>query len=124
MGCMICQQEHAAMESCALCEFDAFVRNHFFTGKMMGAAEFATETQYHADKMRHHNARLHGAGAVCGLKVHQHPSAECRKRYVVASPGSALDCCGREILVVQEEIVDVAHHRDVSRLRGDRLHTL
>ncbi len=126
MGCMTCHQEHAAMETCAECEFDAFVRNHFFTGKMMGAAEFATETLYHSDKMRHHNARLHGSGAVCGLKVHEHPSTgDCQKRYVVVTPGSALDCCGREILVAQEEIVDVAEHRDVARLRGDaRAHTL
>jgi hypothetical protein len=125
MGCMTCHHEHPVLETCAECEFDAFVRNHFFTGKMMGAAEFATETLYHADKMRHHNARLHGAGAVCGLKVSQHPSVECRKRFVVVAPGSALDCCGREILVTQEEIVDIAENRDVAALRGDnRLHTL
>jgi hypothetical protein len=125
MGCMTCHQEHAAFETCAECEFDAFVRNHFFTGKMMGAAEFATETLYHSDKMRHHNARLHGSGAVCGLKARQHPSPECRTRYVVVSPGSALDCCGREILVTQEEIVDVGEHPGLAKLRGDnRLHTL
>ena len=131
MGCMICHQDHAPLQTCGECEFDAFVRNHFFTGKMMGAAEFATETLYHSDKMRHHNARLHGAGVVCGLKVGPHPQEGCRKRYVVVYAGSALDCCGREILVAQDEIVDVAHHASLLKaLEEDRkraltrLHTL
>ncbi len=126
MGCMGCQGESQALGgACPQCEFEAFVRNHYFTGKMMGAGEFETETRYHGDKMRHHNARLHGAGVVCGLKVRQHESPDCQKRYVVVEPGSALDCCGHEILVTAPEIVDLARHRDVQRLAGDgRLHTL
>ena len=118
---MACQQEHSAFETCPQCGFDAFVRNHYFTGKMMGAAEFATETLYHADKMRHHNLRLHGTGTVCGLRVHQHPSPDCRRRYVVVEPGSALDCCGHEILVAQSEIVDVAGHAEVRQHTADAL---
>src|SRR5262249_51883955 len=101
------------------------------TGKMMGAAEFTTESLYHSDKMRYHNARLHGSGVVCGLKVSPHPSVDCQKRYVVVSPGSALDCCGREILLAQDEIVDVAQNRGVTKALADdrtprrsRLHTL
>lgn len=118
---MACQQEHSAFETCPQCGFDAFVRNHYFTGKMMGAAEFATETLYHSDKMRHHNLRLHGTGTVCGLRVHQHPSPDCRRRYVVVEPGSALDCCGHEILVAQAEMVDVAGNAEVQRLTTDAL---
>jgi len=111
--------------SCPQCEFEPFVRNHFFTGKMMGAGEFVTEAQYHAEKMRHHNVRLHGWGVVCGLAVHQHPSPECRKRYVIVEPGTAIDCCGHEILVPQREIVDVAQHPAVQKIAGDgKLHTL
>src|SRR2546430_10941131 len=105
MGCL---HDITTSGTCPQCEFEAFVRNHFFTGKMMGVGEFATETLYHTEKMRHHNVRLHGFGVVCGLKVKQHPSLECRKRYVVVEPGSALDCCGHEILVPDEEIVEVA----------------
>lgn len=122
MGCL---HEIAHLSTCPQCEFEAFVRNHFFTGKMMGVAEFATETAYHAEKMRHHNVRLHGAGVVCGLKVKRHPSPECRKRYVVVEPGTALDCCGREILVRDEEIVDVAGLPEVAALAKDSaLHLL
>jgi hypothetical protein len=113
MGCL---HETTYLGSCPQCEFEAFVRNHFFTGKMMGVAEFATETFYHAEKMRHHNVRLHGSGVVCGLKVKQHPSPDCRNRYVVVEPGSALDCCGHEILVRDEEIVDVGGVKEVAAL--------
>ncbi len=114
-----------AAAGCALCDFEAFVRNHFYTGKMMGAAEFITETHYHAERMRHHNVRLHGWGVVCGLKVHQHPSPDCRTRFVVVEPGSALDCCGHEILVPAAEIVEVAAFPQVQELaRDDLVHTL
>lgn len=114
-----------AAAGCAQCAFEAFVRNHFYTGKMMGAAEFITETHYHAERMRHHNVRLHGWGVVCGLKVHQHRSPDCRKRFVVVEPGSALDCCGHEILVPAPEIVEVAAFPQVQELRRDNfVHTL
>ncbi len=126
MGC--CHQQETALppgtpapHSCPECGFEAFVRNHFFTGKMMGTAEFMAETHFHAEKLRHHNLRLHGWGVVCGLKVRQHPSPDCRTRYVVVEPGSALDCCGHEILVPHEEIVDIAGLPQVRQLARDTL---
>jgi len=113
------------LETCPECEFEPFVRNHFFTGKLMGAADFIAESEFHGEKMRHHNLRLHGWGVICGLKVHQHPTDACRKRYVVVEPGSALDCCGHEILVPEAEIVDVAQHPTVREKTNDgALHTL
>ena len=122
---MGCREDHPPLETCPQCELEPFVRNHFFTGKMMGAGEFAAETLYHSAKMRHHNARLHGWGVVCGLKVKQHPSEQCRERYVVVEPGSALDCCGREILVAQDEILDLREHPRVrDEVTDPRLHTL
>jgi YVTN family beta-propeller protein len=58
-------------------------------------------------KQRRHNQQLHGWGTVCGLKVKQHPNEEvCRDQYVVIEPGTAIDCCGREILVPREEYFD------------------
>jgi hypothetical protein len=126
MGC--CHQQETALppgtpapHSCPQCGFEAFVRNHFFTGKMMGTAEFMAETHFHAEKLRHHNLRLHGWGVVCGLKVRQHPSPDCRTRYVVVEPGSALDCCGHEILVPSEEIIDIAGLPQVRQLARDTL---
>jgi hypothetical protein len=102
--------------NCLVCEFDPFVRNNYFTGKMMGAGEFVAETQYHSEKLRHHHVRLHGWGVVCGLKVTQHPAVECRPRYVLVEPGSAIDCCGHEILVPDPEYVEVSAFPAVKKL--------
>lgn len=116
---------HSPAESCPQCEFEPFVRNNYFTGKLMGAADFTAESFYHSERMRHHNVRLHGTGVVCGLKVREHPSPACRTRYVVVDEGSALDCCGHEILVPEPEIVDVAEHPAVLAKANDGLlHTL
>lgn len=122
---MACREQHPAAETCPQCEFDPFVRNHFFTGKLMGAADFTAESLFHGEKMRHHNIRLHGWGVVCGLDVRQHDTPQCRARYVIVRPGSAIDCCGHEILVPDVETVDVAGDADVQARTGDgRLHTL
>ena len=72
---------------CVACEFEPFVKNNYFTGKMMGASDFITETHFHQEKLRLHQVRLHGWGVVCGLNVLQHPNADCRKRYVRVEPG-------------------------------------
>jgi hypothetical protein len=123
MGC--CDHQHTDTESCPACGFEPFVRNHFFTGKMMGADDFAAETHFHSEKMRHHNVRLHGSGTVCGLEVTQHGSPECLPRYVIVKPGSALDCCGHEILIPDDEYLEVARDPDVLALSNDALlHTL
>jgi len=123
MGC--CDHKHTETEVCAACGFDPFVRNHFFTSKMMGAGDFSAETRFHSEKMRHHNVRLHGSGTVCGLEVKQHGSSDCVTKYVIVRPGSALDCCGHEILVVDDEYLEVARDPDVLALANDSLlHTL
>src|SRR5579872_5280306 len=122
---MACGCDHSTGETCPQCEFEPFVRNHFFTGKLMGAADFVAESHFHGEKMRHHNVRLHGWGVVCGLKVHQHPSDPCRNRYVIVELGSAIDCCGHEILVPAQEIVDVGQNPAVRDKTNDgKLHTL
>lgn len=121
------QSKRTATGECPECEFDPFMRNHFFTGKMMGVPEFVTETAYHADRLRHHNARLHGWGVVCGLSVHEHGNAQCRNRFLVVEPGTALDCCGHEILVTEPEPVDVTTFPAVKKLAqasGAALHAL
>ncbi len=122
---MACGCQHSGFETCSQCEFEPFVKNCYFTGKLMGASDFIAEQAYHSEKMRHHNVRLHGSGVVCGLRVHQHDSPDCQKRYVVVEPGSALDCCGHEILVPDEEYVDVSQNPAVLAATADgRSHTL
>jgi DNA-binding beta-propeller fold protein YncE len=99
--------EAAVQALCPTCDIGPFTRNHYFNGKFMQVGDFNTEQQYGIDKLRHHNARLHGWGVVCGLLVKQHPSEPCRSRFVCIQPGTAIDCCGHEILVREEECVDL-----------------
>jgi len=112
---------------CVTCDFEPFVKNNYFTGKMMGAAEFIVESHYHQEKIRLHQARLHGWGVACGLLVLQHPNTDCQKRYVRVEPGSAVDCCGNDILVPEEEMLDLLSFAPVvalSKENPSKLHAL
>lgn len=93
--------------SCPECRYGPFQRNHYFTGKLLVERDFTDEQSYYVNKLRHHHQRLHGWGVVCGLKVVQHENDPCRDRYVIVEPGTAIDCCGREIVVLEREYVDV-----------------
>jgi hypothetical protein len=124
---MSSRHEVEAAMGCAACEFEPFVKNNYFTGKLMGASDFIAETHFHQEKMRLHQARLHGWGVVCGLEVLQHPNADCRKRYVRIEAGSAVDCCGHDILVPEEEILDLLSYKQVAALAKENpahLHAL
>ncbi len=101
---------------CVTCDFEPFVKNNYFTGKMMGAGEFIVESRYHQEKVRLHEARLHGWGVSCGLQVLQHPNVDCQRRYVRVEPGSAVDCCGNDILVPDEEMLDLLCFAPVAAL--------
>jgi hypothetical protein len=97
---------HNGTHLCAECELPQFARNHYFTGKLLVERDFTDEQRYFMGKDRRHNQRLHGSGTVCGLKVTQHPVPECRDRYVIVEPGTAVDCCGREITLLSDEYFD------------------
>jgi len=93
--------------SCPDCAFGPFTRNHYFTGKLLVERDFTDEQKYHVDKLRHHNAVLHGHGVVCGLQVTPHENPACRDRFVCIEPGTAIDCCGHEIVVRERECIDL-----------------
>lgn len=92
---------------CPSCEPQTPLRNHYFFGKLMDVPDFEVEQQYLVEKFRRHHQRLHGSGVICGLEVQPHPNPACRDRHLVVTPGAALDCCGNEILVLQEEVLDI-----------------
>ena len=92
---------------CLTCGLYRFERNRYFDGKLLVTRDFRQEQDYFRGKNRLHNDLLHGTGTVCGLKVEQHPNPACRHRFVVLEPGLALDCCGNEIIVHEEQIVDL-----------------
>jgi hypothetical protein len=75
--------------------FPVFARNRYFTGKLLGAEDFAEEQEYLLGKDRLRNRMLHGWGVVAGLAVVGGKSGS----EVVVEPGLALDGWGREIVV-------------------------
>ncbi len=81
------------------CEETATERMNYFTGRHLAARDFEDEQKYHRTHRFLHNRMLHGWGVVCGLAVTPHGQPDCRNRYVNVSPGMAIDCCGREIIV-------------------------
>src|SRR5262249_47266591 len=92
---------------CPACSYGPFTRNNYFTGKLLVERDFSDETRFHMEKLRHHEQTLHGWGVVCGLKVKPHPKESCRDRFVCIEPGSAIDCCGHDIIVLEEDCVDI-----------------
>ncbi|PWU14369.1 MAG: hypothetical protein C5B50_17470 [Verrucomicrobia bacterium] len=96
----------AAKPGCVECDINQLARNNYFTGKLLVERDFTDEQRYMLGKLRRHNQRLHGWGAVCGLKVKEHPNPACQNQYVVIEPGYAIDCCGREILLLCEDYFD------------------
>src|SRR5712692_3561329 len=102
--------------SCPTCAATALTRNHYFTGKLMVERDFTDEQFYYMERLRLHNQRLHGSGAVCGLRIRQHDSPACQDRYLVLEPGSAIDCCGQDILVVDKDIIDLHAYPAVQAL--------
>jgi hypothetical protein len=74
-------------------------RIRYFTGRHLSACDFRDEQAYHRTHRLFHNRIMHGWGVVCGLEVRQHTKPDCRTRYVEVTPGIALDCCGREVVV-------------------------
>ncbi len=80
-------------------------RLNYHTGQFLAERDFRLEQDYHIGKHRQHNRRLHGYGVVCGLKVV--PNDKCPDR-VIIEPGLAIDCCGREVNVLEPVHVNLA----------------
>jgi len=93
-------------QDCHSCEAESFTRNNYFTGKLMVERDFTDEQHYFMEKIRLHHQRLHGTGVVCGLQITAHHEP-CDDRYVILQPGSAVDCCGKDILVAESIEVDL-----------------
>src|SRR5690349_1563100 len=103
-------------DPCPPCETHTPVRNNYFFGKLMDVPDFDVEQLYVVEKLRRHHARVHGHGVVCGLEVVAHQTPACPERYLVAQPGTALDCCGNEILLLHDETIDILSFAPVAAL--------
>jgi len=109
---------NTAEHNCPACSYGPFTRNNYFTGKLLVERDFTDETRFHMDKLRHHEQLLHGTGVVCGLKVKPHPVEGCRDRFVCIEPGFAVDCCGHDIIVREEECVDITQFPEIKALQA------
>lgn len=78
-----------------------FIRNHFYAGRLLTAADLELEQNYFRKKSKLHNRSLHGFGIVTGLQVSQ------RRDSLIVAPGLALDCEGNEILVPEPVSYDL-----------------
>lgn len=86
------------------CEFPYFERNNYYHGKFMTVRDFFAEQCYFNQKRWLINRMVNGWGVVCGLDVKKHPRNEM---CVIVTPGLAIDCLGREILVCEEQAVSL-----------------
>jgi len=124
---MKAHDHHSAGICCPSCDFQAFARNAYWTGKLMLARDFVDEQTYVVDKFRHHNQHLHGSGVVCGMKVVQHENPACRDRFVCVTPGTAVDCCGHDIILRDLDCLDLWAVPAIKALReanDTRTHTI
>jgi hypothetical protein len=78
-------------------ELHQFERNRYFYGKLMTVRDFEAEQRYGREARYLHNLALHGWGVVCGLEV----QATASTTKLTVTPGVALDCCGREIVMAE-----------------------
>jgi hypothetical protein len=109
---------------CEDCRPHPLARNNYFTGKLMCERDFTDEQWFFREKIRLHHQRLHGTGVVCGLEIRQHPNAACRDRLVLLEPGSAIDCCGHDILVTEQDVFDFTQTPAVKAIKDSGAHVL
>ncbi len=86
---------------CGVCATPYFERNNYFYSKLMTVRDFFAEQRYFNEKRWLMNRTISGSGMVCGLEVEYKPE----KGGLVITPGLALDCCGHELLVCEEQVV-------------------
>jgi len=91
-------------KKCGVCNIPYFERNNYFYGKLMTVRDFFAEQCYFNEKRWLINRMVHGWGVVCGLDV---MLKEGKTDEVIVTPGLAIDCCGREILVCEEQKVQL-----------------
>lgn len=88
-----------------------FVRVRYYYGQRLGVLELSDQSAYHTGKLAFHNARLHGAGVVCGLRAERMTApgggTGAASRVLRVRRGAAVDGCGREVLVGVDQCIDV-----------------
>lgn len=91
------------------CVLKSFEKNAYFFGKLMTARDMTAEQEMHDGKLYAVNRLVLGPGQVCGLGLAKDPEVKNGELWVTISPGMAIDCCGRLIVVDSEKTVKVAN---------------
>lgn len=89
---------------CGVCDPHTFERNHYYYGKQLTVRDLLQEQCYFNQKRRLINRMVLGWGVICGLDVCWDEKAPFKFKI---TPGLALDCCGREILVCQDQNLEL-----------------
>jgi hypothetical protein len=103
-GCKPARLPESAPAICSPCETASFIRPRFFAGQLLTEDDLGALIDYVVTKNRFHNARLFGAGVVCGLEVECGP---CDGSQIVVQPGYALDCCGNDLVLTCKQTLDL-----------------
>jgi hypothetical protein len=89
---------------CPACAgLECLSRTRFFAGQLLSEADLNNEQSYLLAKNRLHNRYLVGTGVVCGLQV---VCSNC-DGWVTVRAGYAIDACGDDIIVCQDQPFDV-----------------
>ena len=89
------------------CPDGTLIRNRYYTGKLLSAADFEEEQQYLRTKHRRHNRLLHGVGIVSGLGVSVETRPAGERPAVAVSPGLAISQDGEELVLCERATSDV-----------------
>ena len=97
-GCAPCE------EPC--CELECVERPHFFCGQLLGNDDLNALVEWSRSRFRRRRY-LHGWGVVCGLNVRCDPD---NPTSVILSEGYAIDCCGEDIVVCDNQALDLSKY--------------
>jgi hypothetical protein len=108
-GDKVSKDKDPCRESMCISDTCWIQRPKFFNGQLLTDVDLKTGLDYVMEKNKLHNRHLHGWGVVCGLKVKCYPCCQGHgsSGKVVVEPGYAIDCCGNDIVVCQEQDYDV-----------------
>ncbi len=70
-------------------------RVNYFQGRLLSADDFSAEQEYHREKSRLHNRRLHGSGVASGLTVSL--SGGTSRAAITVKSGVGIDATGNEL---------------------------
>jgi hypothetical protein len=78
-------------------------RIQFFNGERLFASDLQSLESFNREMRWLHNQSLHQPGVASGFQV----TGNIGDRQVTVSPGYALDCCGREIVLTESQVLEI-----------------